>query len=481
MARVPPRSTPPPPRGESDLGIEPTIVSARADLNLPEVSPDQTIISTPGRRRTSEDRTPPRSGTRQTASAPSWTAARMAIAAALLLALIGGAVLVALLLSSAGRETGGLLLSVIKPANGTVVGHGINCGTRGTQCTVTLAGDTPVALRLVPDEGFAPGGYTEDCPAAGQFLMTAPRTCGALFVRLGSPPVANGRLHTLTIFATEGGVVRVGATECRLKSGGCAIQVGEGEVVDLESLADKGYTFERFTGACDADGRVTMSEPKTCGASFVSRIGDGLPSPPPPIRSDPSPGSPAPPRGGSGSASGKPSPQSPPGGAAIPGTPVVSGGKPEPAGVPVGPGSGSAATPGTPAAPPASDGPAPPPPPPPKSDEEQAKQEITDVIESYRKATEARDFPAIRRVYPTAPDGIASQWRFIKTLKLEKSGEPEIKPDLQAGTATAVVGWNRTTVTTLGQKGQGLQKVTLQLHRKTANNNWVISSAKFES
>jgi hypothetical protein len=121
----------------------------------------------------------------------------------------------------------------------------------------------------------------------------------------------------------------------------------------------------------------------------------------------------------------------------------------------------------------------PPPPPPVKSDEDQAKEEIAGVLERYRRAYEARNLAAVQAVYPSFAH--AAQWKFIETLKLDKAGEPEIKLDAALDTATVVMRWNRTETNSRGAKSQQLQKFSVQLTKKTANNNWVITATKLES
>ena len=64
-----------------------------------------------------------------------------------------------------------------------VVGPGITCGTRGSDCTVSRPNGDPIELTPEADAGFAFAAYTGDCAPGGRTLMTRPRTCGATFLK----------------------------------------------------------------------------------------------------------------------------------------------------------------------------------------------------------------------------------------------------------------------------------------------------------
>ncbi|MPZ20812.1 MAG: protein kinase [Luteitalea sp.] len=76
------------------------------------------------------------------------------------------------------------LLTIVPPEGGTIVGTGVTCGSYGKECSAEHPEGTEIALRALPDEGYVFKGFTGDCAGtSGQTVMTAPRTCGAMFTR----------------------------------------------------------------------------------------------------------------------------------------------------------------------------------------------------------------------------------------------------------------------------------------------------------
>jgi hypothetical protein len=87
------------------------------------------------------------------------------------------------------------LLTITRPKGGTILSAGIQCGTLGSDCSATHPDGEQVTLYARADEGFTFQGFTGECGAKGQLLMSAPRTCGATFVARASadasrPPAA---------------------------------------------------------------------------------------------------------------------------------------------------------------------------------------------------------------------------------------------------------------------------------------------------
>jgi serine/threonine protein kinase len=475
-----PSPPPPPPLAEEDL--EPTIVSTRSELNIPVIDAEQTIVSTPVRRRSTPSNKrsgpPSRPRSRSAPTAPFasiWKTYGLAITIVGALLLVGGAALIVMLWrGSPGGDTGELL-TISRPANGTIVGDGINCGTRGADCTERVSAEGTVSLQLVPDEGYAASGYTDDCAPIGRVRMSGPRTCGATFVRIpeSTAPVPAGARHTLTIYATEGGVVRVGSDDCRETRAGCSHPQPAGQMVDLEAQADRGFTFERFTGACDVDGRVLMDGPKTCGASFVRNSGPGVVTRnQPPIQTPPpSTVKKSPPVTGEKPGLSKTPNVAPP-------PPPSTSAQPNPTNAATGnpPGTGE----GVPPAPPGTEGgvgPAPPPPPPVVAPEVQARNEITAVLERYRLANETLKLDEIRKVHPTVHPGVAEQFRGIESLRYQYMGEPKFI-DLQLGKGRAVLEVPTRRISELrgGSKRPIETIATITLTKVNAENRWLISN-----
>jgi serine/threonine protein kinase len=501
--KLPPPSPPPPPPPSDEI-LEPTIVSSRTELNFPDFNQEveQTLVSVPGRRRTpvSSKQAPRPSGSqkkpkkRPNVLAGVWSSYGFAISAVGLALVVGGAVLVAVLMRDWSQEGEGHLLTVTRPANGTIVGDGINCGTGGSDCSESIEPESAVALRLVPDEGYAAGAFTDNCGPLGRFRMSAPQTCGATFVRVpdaitpgGTTPGAAGK-HTLTILAIEGGVVRVGDVDCRATRGGCSVPLPAGTRVDLEAQADRGYTFEMFTGDCDLDGRVVMDGPHTCGARFVPNAGTRAPNPPGPPPSAPSgrptPGTVATSKPSTGTTNTGSGTRGAPGGGAAPGgggagaADAPGGGG---AGASASAGAGGAALPQLPPPPPSvgkddtSGSLVPPAPPAPVPPAELAKSEIGDVLERYRKAYIARDFNALRQVWPSAHENVGKMLRDLTEVRFEFVGEPKLELQLPQGTGTAVL---TTKITEFKGRAKSQRDTiaTIKLSKVNNANRWVILS-----
>jgi hypothetical protein len=74
-------------------------------------------------------------------------------------------------------------LTVTPPAHGSVQGDGINCGSSGSQCLLTLPAPATAALTAVPDPGFVFAGWTGDCSAGPRITVriNMPKRCSAAF------------------------------------------------------------------------------------------------------------------------------------------------------------------------------------------------------------------------------------------------------------------------------------------------------------
>ena len=119
----------------------------------------------------------------------------------------------------------------------------------------------------------------------------------------------------------------------------------------------------------------------------------------------------------------------------------------------------------------------PPPPPAVKSEEEVAKADLQNVIERYRRAYEALDFEGIRRVFPTFAPGYATQFKQYTKMTYTLGAPEFVKLDLQDHTAVVKLGVTQSVLAKGEQKERPSPNKTVQitLHRRTENNQWVIS------
>ena len=169
-----------------------------------------------------------------------------------------------------------LPLTITKPTGGTIVSKGIRCGTAGSACSTSVVNGEPVELEARPDQDFVFAGYTGDCAPAGRTLMLAARTCGATFSpvtgqvgREDSGGGGGGLTQLLTITRPQGGTILSAGIECGTMGSDCSENVPNGLPVRLRTLADTGFTFQRYTGDCGPSDESLMTMPRTCGAIFV--------------------------------------------------------------------------------------------------------------------------------------------------------------------------------------------------------------------
>lgn len=212
------------------------------------------------------------------ASAPSSSAPRakkdfpvppvvfMAVGAVLVAALLvwGGIVL------SRSFFTSGLTLTVNKPAGGTLVGAGLECGTRGSDCSTTLESGASVEFQGVADTGYLFTGFTGDCAPSGRMMMTRAQTCGATFEQVSSGANTGGPSWTLTIAKPTGGtIVAAGGVLCGSLGANCSATIPDGAPVNLHVEPDSGFALVAYTGDCAPNGETTMSAARSCSATFA--------------------------------------------------------------------------------------------------------------------------------------------------------------------------------------------------------------------
>ena len=74
--------------------------------------------------------------------------------------------------------------------------------------------------------------------------------------------------HLLTITKPMNGTISAAALRCGTQGSDCSTRLPDGESVEFAFAADDGYAFEGYTGDCAPAGRVAMTQPRTCGATF---------------------------------------------------------------------------------------------------------------------------------------------------------------------------------------------------------------------
>ena len=79
---------------------------------------------------------------------------------------------------------------------------------------------------------------------------------------------SSGDPIALTIARPQGGTISGGGIHCGTSATECSGRHSSGEVVEFEVQADKGFSFAGYTGDCAPSGRLVMTSPKTCGATF---------------------------------------------------------------------------------------------------------------------------------------------------------------------------------------------------------------------
>jgi TonB family protein len=305
---------------------------------------------------------------------------------------IAAAVAIGLVIGGASIRTwirsGGVPLTMARPVGGTIIGGGLVCGTHGAVCSMERPRGEAIELLPVPDKEFVFGGFTGDCTSSGKVTMGGARACAATFRKAG--PIGPQLTRRLAIDKPVGGtLVSAGGILCGTLGSLCTAHLPDGAPVALKAVADSGHQFSQFTGTCAGRCETFMTVDRACGAIFT-RVEDRplasrqttspLPSTPPATTTVSAPLPLTPPATTTVSA---PLPLTPPATTTVSaGTsaPVPSGtGQENPAGREI------AATTVAPSA---------------SISESEARQ----VIEAYYAAYRAKDFKALRKVFPDAPD-----------------------------------------------------------------------------
>ncbi len=516
-SEAPRESTPVPPpvltpgRGRSSASDERTMVSTRARGSASSGGDEPTMLSTRARSGQSYGvNEPTMLGTRVGRGTPQTDAATVVVthersrwrvppgwqryvpivgAVALVVVTATVAVFVARWLFA--PNAGELALTVTKPKGGTISAEGINCGSAASDCSTTLKKGATVEFHIEADKGFRFSGFTGDCAPAGRTVMNSPRTCGATFEEDVPVTGGNSPVELLTIAPPSGGTVVAEGIKCGSQGKECSTNRPRGSHLKLAPWADKGFTFQGFTGDCTQSGEAHMIAPRTCGAMFVaagatSNLGtggrSGAGSRGSAGGSDVASGGTAkggtttgapPSGGGSSTAGGGSTGGVTPGGSAgraSGGTGGATGGDP---------GSGTAPPPPKSVDDKDAELIAPPKPPPPPAMADIAKKEIDQLLERYRSAYEARNFEGVQRAFPNVQGAIRDQFKQIKSLKYDFTGAPKyVQLDAFNGTAVVEIGSTQTTEMPTGKRPPITFVETIDLQKRGADGQWVINSVR---
>ena len=197
-------------------------------------------------------------------------------------------------------------LTIARPTGGTVTGAGINCGTAGSICAVTMPGSTTIGLQATADSGYVFSAWSGQCSGTSTSVsvqVSGAVSCGAAFTASSStsggtsgsntggpsvpPPDDNvlplGAPYTLTVTQPVGGTVKSAGVNCGTKSKACSVTMPGPMTLGLQAVADSGYTFLSWSGHCSGTSTsyaLALEGPRTCTANFIPS-GSTVIQPPP--------------------------------------------------------------------------------------------------------------------------------------------------------------------------------------------------------
>ena len=157
-----------------------------------------------------------------------------------------------------------------KPTGGTIAGAGLNCGTGGNLCAVTMPASMGLGMSAAPDAGYNFGAWTGDCSGLTTSLtvqLSGPRTCSATFIPVGTTFQLN------VSPAPTGGTVTGGGITCGTGGSTCQVTYGSATSVVLSAAPASGFTFTGWGGSCAGTGTSTTIQVdgiRTCTAAFAA-------------------------------------------------------------------------------------------------------------------------------------------------------------------------------------------------------------------
>ncbi|HPK71366.1 MAG TPA: InlB B-repeat-containing protein, partial [Vicinamibacterales bacterium] len=161
------------------------------------------------------------------------------------------------------------------PTGGTITGAGLNCGTGGSACSVTMPASMTLGLQATPAAGYTFTGWTGDCSGTNASLainLTGARTCGATFAPMAAT-------YQLSVSQPAGGTVSGGGISCGSGGAACSVTFPAATTVTLTAAPDANYTFTGWGGACSGTSpntTVTVDGIKSCTAVFAPTVAFGL-------------------------------------------------------------------------------------------------------------------------------------------------------------------------------------------------------------
>ena len=191
-------------------------------------------------------------------------------------------------------------LTITRPSGGTVNSAGINCGTSGIACSVTMPGPMTLGLLATPGAGYVFSGWSGNCSgtnASFALALQGPRTCVATFTAssssgssgssssgsggssssgtgTGTGTGTTGPPFTLTITRPSGGTIASAGIRCGMTGSSCSVTMPAAMWLGLLATPDSGFAFTGWTGDCSgasATYTIALTGPRTCGGTFAAK------------------------------------------------------------------------------------------------------------------------------------------------------------------------------------------------------------------